>query len=149
MTSQHRPRLSTRSATVTATVPQPVEPETEVGDWNCGTYVTKREARKRVENGTEKAQGERDRNMCIKCALALIDDAERSSSNAHTYIWWRRMRSRSWLRIHITVAAAQYRSCSSCPARRLWPGAGRATSDSVGAPCTVCPSDWRTDWMVK
>lgn len=53
----------------------------------------------------------------------------------------------------ITVAAAQYRSCSSCPARsaaaaavaagRSRPGAGRATSDSVGAP--PCVHLWLTD----
>lgn len=31
----------------------------------------------------KKTQRERYRNMCIKCALALIDDAERSSSDAY------------------------------------------------------------------
>lgn len=49
--------------------------------------------------------------MCIKCALALIDDAERSSSDAYVC-----MEGGRFIVECITVAAAQYRSCSSCPA---------------------------------
>lgn len=74
MTSQQRPRRSTSCGTVTATATatatgSEIEPETEAGAGaeakagsghrNCGTYVTKCEARKRVENGTEKEYRER------------------------------------------------------------------------------------------
>lgn len=56
----------TATATATATGSE-IEPETGAGAGakadsgyrNCGTYVTKCEARKRVENGTEKEYRER------------------------------------------------------------------------------------------